>query len=580
MELHELAPIAGSTQVGKRKGRGTGTGNGKTAGRGHKGQKARSGGKIRVGFEGGQMPLARRIPKRGFNNIFAKPLTAVNLGQLNVFEDGAVVDAAALTEKGIIRDCKYGLKVLSNGNLTKKLTVKAAAFSGSAKTKIEEAGGKAEVVYVLTTSRNAWKIPELRRKLLFTLVIILLYRIGNVIPVPGVNVQQMSLMFSQQLSNTIFGLFDMMSGSAFSQATIFALSIQPYINASIIIQLLTIAIPALERLSKEGGEEGKKMITKITRYTTVGLGILMGFAYYIMLSNYNSQYSNMLLTSTGFLTALVIILTFTAGSTLVMWLGDQISEHGIGNGISMILFANIIARIPSGIILPIFNNLKSNFGGFWYWALLLIVAMLAIIAFIVFVSQAERRIPVQYAKRVVGRKVYGGQNTHLPIKVNMSGVMPIIFAQSIASLPATICAFGGWTSNWAYKHVFTSTSVIYTVIYLLLIVGFSYFYATIQYNPVEVANNLKKNGGFIPGFRPGRPTADFIRKVINKITLFGAIYLGVIAVLPVLLGTIMSNTRFSFGGTSIIIVVSVALETVAAIEAQMLMRNYSGFLEK
>ena len=263
-----------------------------------------------------------------------------------------------------------------------------------------------------------------------------------------------------------------------------------------------------------------------------------------------------------------------------MWLGDQISEHGIGNGISMILFANIIARIPSGIIMPIFNNLKSNFGGFWYWALLLVIAMLAIIVFIVFVSQAERRIPVQYAKRVVGRKVYGGQNTHLPIKVNMSGVMPIIFAQSIASLPATICAFGGWTSNWAYKHVFTSTSVIYTIIYLLLIVGFSYFYATIQYNPVEVANNLKKNGGFIPGFRPGRPTADFIRKVINKITLFGAIYLGVIAVLPVLLGTIMSNTRFSFGGTSIIIVVSVALETVAAIEAQMLMRNYSGFLEK
>ena len=431
-----------------------------------------------------------------------------------------------------------------------------------------------------TTIRNAWKIPELRRKLLFTLVIILLYRIGNVITVPGVNVQQMSLMFSQQLSNTIFGLFDMMSGSAFSQATIFALSIQPYINASIIIQLLTIAIPALERLSKEGGEEGKKKLTKITRYTTVGLGVLMGFAYYVMLSNYNSQYSNMLLTSTGFLTALVIILTFTAGSTLVMWLGDQISEHGIGNGISMILFANIIARIPSGIITPIFNNLKSNFGGFWYWALLLIVAMLAIIVFIVFVSQAERRIPVQYAKRVVGRKVYGGQNTHLPIKVNMSGVMPIIFAQSIASLPATICAFGGWTSNWAYKHMFTSTSVIYTVIYLILIVGFSYFYATIQYNPVEVANNLKKNGGFIPGFRPGRPTADFIRKVINKVTLFGAIYLGIIAVLPVLLGTIMSNTRFSFGGTSIIIVVSVALETVAAIEAQMLMRNYSGFLEK
>ena len=432
---------------------------------------------------------------------------------------------------------------------------------------------------MIETIRNAWKIPELRKKLLFTVFILLIFRLGNAVPVPGIDIELLGDYFDSA-SNTIFGLFDMMSGSAFSQATIFALSIQPYINASIIIQLLTIAIPALERLSKEGGEEGKKKLTKITRYTTVGLGVLMGFAYYVMLSNYNSQYSNMLLTSTGFLTALVIILTFTAGSTLVMWLGDQISEHGIGNGISMILFANIIARIPSGIITPIFNNLKSNFGGFWYWALLLIVAMLAIIVFIVFVSQAERRIPVQYAKRVVGRKVYGGQNTHLPIKVNMSGVMPIIFAQSIASLPATICAFGGWTSNWAYKHMFTSTSVIYTVIYLILIVGFSYFYATIQYNPVEVANNLKKNGGFIPGFRPGRPTADFIRKVINKVTLFGALYLGIIAVLPVLLGTIMSNTRFSFGGTSIIIVVSVALETVAAIEAQMLMRNYSGFLEK
>ena len=426
---------------------------------------------------------------------------------------------------------------------------------------------------MLTTLRNAWKIPELRRKLLFTLLIILLYRIGNVIPVPFVDVEMMSKMFSAQLSNTIFGLMDMMSGSAFSQATIFALSIQPYINASIIIQLLTIAIPALERLSKEGGEEGKKKITKITRLTTVGLALLMGFAYFMMLKNYNAQYG--LLVDDSFLTAFVIILTFTAGSTLVMWLGEQISEYGIGNGISMILFANIIARIPTGIIQPMVNMLWKQ----WYWVLALIVAMLAIIVFIIYVSNAERRIPVQYAKRVVGRKVYGGQNTHLPIKVNMSGVMPIIFAQSIASLPATLCTFFGWTNSWLYKHAF-STTVIYTVFYLLLIVGFSYFYATIQYNPVEVANNLKKNGGFIPGFRPGRPTADFIRKVINKITLFGALYLGVVAVLPIVLGVVMKDTRFSFGGTSVIIVVSVALETVAAIEAQMMMRNYSGFLEK
>ncbi len=430
---------------------------------------------------------------------------------------------------------------------------------------------------MLTTLRNAWKIPELRRKILFTLLIILLYRIGNVIPVPFVNVESMSQMFDAELSGTILGLFNMMSGNAFSMATIFALSIQPYINASIIIQLLTIAIPALERLSKEGGEEGKKKITKITRITTVALGLLMGFAYYVMLTNYNGAYNNLLLTETGVLPAIVIILTFTAGSTLVMWLGEQITEHGIGNGISMILFANIIARIPGGIIAPIWNDLLWSK---WYWALALIVGMLAIIVFIIYVSQAERRIPVQYAKRVVGRKVYGGQNTHLPIKVNMSGVMPIIFAQSIASFPATICAFGGWTSNWAYRNMFDNKSVIYAIIYLLLIIAFSYFYATIQYNPVEVANNLKKNGGFIPGFRPGRPTSDFIRKVINKITLFGAIYLGIVAVIPIVLGVVFKNTQFSFGGTSVIIVVSVALETVTAIEAQMMMRNYSGFLEK
>ena len=441
---------------------------------------------------------------------------------------------------------------------------------------------------MLTTLRNAWKITELRKKILFTLLIVLIYRIGNVVPVPFVNVANMSAMFEQELSGTILGLFNMMSGNAFSMATIFALGIQPYINASIIIQLLTIAIPALERLSKEGGEEGKKTIEKITRYTTVGLAVLMGFAYYVMLRNYNTEYSAQglaLMTETGFFQAVVIILSFTAGACLVNWLGEQITAHGIGNGISMILFANIIARIPGTVILPIWNMCFPSdpaVSSTWYWGILLLVSTLAVIVFIVFVTQAERRIPVQYAKRTVGRKVYGGQSSHLPIKVNMSGVMPIIFAQSIASLPATIAAFCGVNDSnggWWYKNVFSSTSAIYTIFYLILIVGFSYFYATIQYNPVEVANNLKKNGGFIPGFRPGRPTSDFIRKVINKITLFGAIFLGIVAVLPVLLGAITGNTQFSFGGTSVIIVVSVALETVSAIEAQMMMRNYSGFLD-
>ncbi len=431
---------------------------------------------------------------------------------------------------------------------------------------------------MFATLRSAWKITELRKKILFTLLIVLIYRLGNVVPVPFVNVANMSAMFDQELSGTIFGLFNMMSGNAFSMATIFALGIQPYINASIIVQLLTIAIPALERLSKEGGEEGKKKIEKITRYTTVGLGLLMGIAYYIMLNSYNTEYAAQgmaLMSETGFFQAVVIVLSFTAGASLVMWLGEQITAFGIGNGISMILFANIIARIPGTIIMPLIDMLWAQ----WYWVLLLIVAILAVIVFIIYVTQAERRIPVQYAKRVVGRKVYGGQSSHLPIKVNMSGVMPIIFAQSIASLPATICTFFGWTNSWLYENAFESTTAIYTIFYLILIVGFSYFYATIQYNPVEVANNLKKNGGFIPGFRPGRPTSDFIRKVISKITLFGAIFLGIIAVLPVLLGAIVGNTQFSFGGTSVIIVVSVALETVSAIEAQMTMRNYSGFLD-
>ena len=431
---------------------------------------------------------------------------------------------------------------------------------------------------MLTTIRNAWKIPELRRKLLFTLVIILLYRIGNVIPVPGVNVQQMSLMFSQQLSNTIFGLFDMMSGSAFSQATIFALSIQPYINASIIIQLLTIAIPALERLSKEGGEEGKKKLTKITRYTTVGLGVLMGFAYYVMLSNYNSQYSNMLLTSTGFLTALVIILTFTAGSTLVMWLGDQISEHGIGNGISMILFANIIARIPSGIITPIFNNLKSNFGGFWYWALLLIVAMLAIIVFIVFVSQAERRIPVQYAKRVVGRKVYGGQNTHLPIKVNMSGVMPIIFAQALMFIPMLFANVApGFAAAFSDMRGFW-----YNLTLGILVVAFTYFYTAIIINPQMMADDMKRNGGFIPGVKPGKATVNYIDTIMTRITLPGSIFLALVAILPALAMKFLNIQQafaYFYGGTSLLIMVGVILDTLKQIESYLLMRHYDGLMK-
>ena len=424
---------------------------------------------------------------------------------------------------------------------------------------------------MLETLKNAWKIPELRKKIIFTLFILLIYRVGNVIPVPYIDVTTLSSYFDSVLSTTILGLYNAMSGSAFSQATVFALGIQPYINASIIIQLLTIAIPYLERLEKEGGEEGKKKIARISRYTTVGLGLLMGWGYYTMLSNYSAQGFS-IITAEGFLPALVIILAFTAGSAMVMWLGEQITEFGIGNGISMILFANIISGIPSMV-----TNL---FTLVWWQALIVLVGMAALILFIIFINDAERRIPIQYAKRVVGRKVYGGQNTNLPIKVAMSGVMPVIFAQSICSLPATICAFTGATSGWWYENVWSSSSWIYAIAYFLMIFFFSWFYSTIQYDTVEIANNLKNNGGFIPGFRPGKPTAEFIQKVINKIIIFGAVYLGIVALLPIVAGNLMPSVRnLAIGGTSVIIVVGVALETVKALEAQMLMRHYKGFLD-
>ena len=419
------------------------------------------------------------------------------------------------------------------------------------------------------TLANAWKIEELRKKIIFTLLILLIYRIGNAIPVPFIDTALMAQYFEANLSNTILGFYNTMAGNAFSQASVLALGIQPYINASIIIQLLTIAIPALERMAKEEGEEGKKKIERITRYTTVGLGLLLGFGYYTIVKN-----SHMLTAdATGFLPAVVIVLAFTAGSSVVMWMGEQITEFGIGNGISMILFANIISGLP--------GTLSRLLGMVWWQSLIVVIGMILLVVFIVFINDAERRIPIQYAKRVVGRKVYGGQNTNLPIKVAMSGVMPVIFAQSICSLPATVCAFvPGWTEGWFYENFVSSTSWFYAAAYFAMIFFFSWFYSTIQYDPVEISNNLKKNGGFIPGFRPGKPTAEFIQKVINKIIIFGALYLTVVAGLPIVAGNLVENMKYlAIGGTSVIIVVGVALETVKALEAQMLMRHYKGFLD-
>ena len=428
---------------------------------------------------------------------------------------------------------------------------------------------------MLKTIRDAWKIDDLRKKMLFTLFVILLYRLGDAIPVPYVNLDALSNYF-EQVNSTVLGLINTMSGGSFSRATIFALSIQPYINASIIIQLLTLAIPALERMQKDEGEEGQKKLASITRYATVLIGLLQGYAYFALLKN-----NNLLVSDTGIWQAIVIILTFTSGSALIMWMGEQITEFGVGNGISIILFASIVARLPSDLYRLITSVTSGAIAV--PLAILMILGALAMIVLIVFVSDAERRIPIQYSKRVVGRKVYGGQSTHLPMKVNMSGVLPIIFAQSIAMLPATVCAFKtSWNNSWVMKHIFDSTTVPYAIMYFLLIIFFSYFYSTIQFNPVEVANNLKKNGGFIPGFRPGRPTSEYIQKSLNKITLFGAIYLGIVAVAPIVVSMFSSEARsygLALGGTSVIIVIGVALETVRALEAQMVMRNYKGFLE-
>ena len=427
---------------------------------------------------------------------------------------------------------------------------------------------------MIQTIRKAWGIPELRKKIIFTALILLIFRIGNAIPVPYVDTGLLND-YINQLSTTVLGLYNVMSGGAFAEATVFALGVQPYINSSIIIQLLTIAIPALERLAREGGEEGKKKIQSITRYATVAIAILQGWGYYMLMKNYG------ILTNTGVWAALVIIASFIAGSSFVMWMGEQITEFGIGNGISIILFAGILSRVPA-MVSSMVSGLKAG-TLVWWAAVLVVIGILALIVLITWVNGAERRIPVQYAKRQVGRKMYGGQASTLPMKVNMSGVLPIIFAQSIAMIPSTIAAFckqpAEGTFWYGFLNAIDTKSVLYMIFYFLMIIAFSYFYATIQFNPVEISNNLKKNGGFIPGFRPGKPTTDFIKKVLNKVTLFGAIYLGVVAILPLLIGKIVGNSALSIGGTSVIIVVGVALETVQALESQMLMRQYKGFLE-
>ena len=443
--------------------------------------------------------------------------------------------------------------------------------------------------------RNAWGIPDLRKKILFTLLIIVVFRVGSVIPVPFLDMNTLQSVMSaandatKEGANNMIAYFNTISGGAFSNATLFAMGITPYINSSIIIQLLCVAIPALERLSKEG-EAGRRKIGTITRYTTVALGLIQGTAYFFYLKGQNITIYN-----SGFsmvFAAIVIVLVFTAGTALMMWLGEQINKYGIGNGISILLFAGIIARFPATVryLIELWNlglgtddEVGSGQPQFFAYVIIWVVMFLAIIWLITFMQDSERGIPIQYAKRVVGRKMYGGQSSHLPIKVALGGVLPIIFASSILSIPGTIELFIGKQTEgfWgAFFSAFHSDSWVYIILYFILILMFAYFYTTIQYNPVEMANNLKQNNGTVPGIRPGAPTAAYIKKILSRITLIGALFLAFIALVPLLFGKINSNLQgLSLGGTSIIIVVGVALETVKQLESQMMMRHYRGFLD-
>ena len=433
---------------------------------------------------------------------------------------------------------------------------------------------------MLKTFVNAWKVPELRNKLLYTLLIILIFRIGCHVPVPFIDPNAISSLFAE---GNFLSYMNTLSGGALAEATVFSLAIQPYINASIIVQLLTYALPPLENLQKEG-ESGRKKLQKISSFVALAIALIMSYAYYLTLRNSGAlQYTGGF---KGVFTAAVIILAFTAGASLVVWLGNRINERGIGNGISMILFAGIVSRGPTAIM-NMFVNASTN--KTMYIAIPFILVMFVVmIGFIVFMNESERRIPIQYAKRVVGRKQYGGQSTHIPIKVAMSGVMPIIFAMAIMSLPSTIAMFKPVATNpetfgekfyAGFINFFSYNSPWYAVVYFVLIIAFNYFYVSMKYNPIEIANNLRQSNGGIPGIRPGKPTSDYIQRILNKITLVGAFFLGVIAILPIFLSMAFPQLGVSMGGTSILIVVSVVLETVRTLESQMMMRHHKGFLE-
>ncbi len=423
--------------------------------------------------------------------------------------------------------------------------------------------------------QSAAKIADLRRRLVFTLIMLAVYRLGVAIPTPGIDGEALAAFF-QQASSTVFGLVNLFSGGALERFSIFALGIMPYISASIIFQLLTVVVPALERLSKEG-ELGRRKITQYTRYGTVGLSLLQGFFISMGLEQIQAPGGSSVVFNPGWGFRLMTMITLTAGTAFIMWLGEQITERGVGNGISLVIFAGIVASIPSAITATTEFVREGELS--ILVVLLLLVGMVAIVAAVIIMERGHRRIPVQYAKRVVGRRVYGGQTSHLPLKINTAGVIPPIFASSVLIFPATIASFSEHSWAQAIANALTPGSVIYNISYVGLIIFFCYFYTAVVFNPVDVADNMKKHGGFIPGIRPGQRTAEYIDRVLSRITLSGAIYVSIICVLPNLLVAAF-NVPFFFGGTALLIVVGVALDTVAQIETQVMMRNYEGFMRR
>lgn len=419
---------------------------------------------------------------------------------------------------------------------------------------------------MISTLREAWRVPDIRKKIFFTLVMLFIYRLGSFIPVPYIDSQQLATLVN---SGGIFGLFDIISGGNFGNFTIFAMGITPYINASIIMNLLVFAIPALENLQKEG-EEGRKKIAQYTRYLTIALAIIQALGMSL-------SYQDLLIDKTPF-TVFVVVLVVTAGTTFLMYLGEQITEYGIGNGISLIIFISIVSRIPSGIA-NIYNYVQVGTLNIVSLLLLIIFIIVATIA-VVYVTEGQRKIPIQYAKRVVGRKMYGGQSTHIPLRVNMAGVIPIIFASSLTLLPATLANFfpNSSFSQWVSTYLGWGQPIT-TIIYIVLTVAFTYFYTAVTFNPYDIADNIKKQGGYVPGIRPGKPTVEYFTKIMNRLTLFGGFFLAVIAVIPIIVGAFMGGVNIQFGGTSLLIAVGVALETVKQLESELTMRNYQGFLK-